>query len=715
MFLRRGRTYGSVDSPQRRSSSADDARNIIGVQQPVSDSISRAGAMPVIRSVHDTHADGIDNVSNVIQRSPDNGFRAADSHRPRVFTDVELVNPRPPSRDGAAMNPHPPSWDGAALNVCPPSRDGAAMNVRPRLSDGAALRDTTEVSPSEAECRSISGAYVGQASSPSSLHRNSGLSSARTSHASEGGFVHSQDNNYMNKKFSQSISSKDSPDVSREDNPAISLRHTDEVEIGEDQLNSAYAKMMLEIINGMNNEEEKERILLRARRMAKLSAIENSRTTTGTRTLDDCTSVMPCASLHFENSAHIADPVQIAEENKLEMPFLEQLKFTNRNNSLRNLTRHQIEQVPRSSYLSQMNDNGDLALTLPNATRFSQGFTNRGVKLPPPAKYDGSADFDCFENFVYEVNTYYEWAGLSSPEQVRHVQSLLTGKAARFYMLNVARRPSEWTMPRFSKELFAYCFPRNFLEIIRNNFDKIKQNKLPFLDFVREIEKMANRVSDVSEHQKCQRLFNGANGYLRIGWRQRGMNAENSLFEDLQDSGLDIESTAMQMVYEGRRTRTSHQRIFDYLGDCPSIEKVTNTTRTRIDELSDNYDSDLPDQAGNSENEFQTRKLHGRGNPRLTHGEIDKLMATGACFLCKERGHRAKECPEEERSQHPPRITAAAVHIGRTEIETLAARIDARQNEELILMTADVSVSPVVLPIRMESKMNLPVARRGRC
>jgi len=180
---------------------------------------------------------------------------------------------------------------------------------------------------------------------------------------------------------------------------------------------------------------------------------------------------------------------------------------------------------------------------------------------------------------MFGANTYYRWAGLSPEERIEHIQSLLKGKAAHFYMQNVAKDPSKWTMARLGRELFDYCFPRNFLELIQRRFDSLTQGRKLFLDYIRNIERMAERAPDVDDAQMPRKLFEGVNGYLRIGWRQRGMSAALTSFEDLKESGLDIESTALQTVYEGLRAKQPRRDVYNSIGECPSIETATSNRK----------------------------------------------------------------------------------------------------------------------------------------
>jgi len=117
------------------------------------------------------------------------------------------------------------------------------------------------------------------------------------------------------------------------------------------------------------------------------------------------------------------------------------------------------------------------------------------------------------------------------------VQSLLRGTIAHFYMQNVARNPSQWTMSQFRKELFNYCFPHNLIELIQQKFDNLMQGRKSLVDYISIIEKMAECVPDVDNALKRCKLFEGANRYLQISWRWRGMSTILTSFKDLTETG----------------------------------------------------------------------------------------------------------------------------------------------------------------------------------
>jgi hypothetical protein len=72
--------------------------------------------------------------------------------------------------------------------------------------------------------------------------------------------------------------------------------------------------------------------------------------------------------------------------------------------------------------------------------------------------YDGTADFDAFEQWTFEVNNWFEMTNFSNQFRVRHIKKVMKGKAAKFHMTFVAQ-VNAYTVESLGRELFDFCFP----------------------------------------------------------------------------------------------------------------------------------------------------------------------------------------------------------------------------------------------------------------
>ncbi|KDN43022.1 hypothetical protein RSAG8_06345, partial [Rhizoctonia solani AG-8 WAC10335] len=110
-----------------------------------------------------------------------------------------------------------------------------------------------------------------------------------------------------------------------------------------------------------------------------------------------------------------------------------------------------------------------------------------GFKTKLPTTYNGSSDFDTYEQFVYKVEIWVEDTGFKDPKAVRHIKGFLKDKAANFYMSHVATEASKYMLTAVFQELFDYCFPPNIQVCIHRKFNNMTQTDRGFRDFYREL------------------------------------------------------------------------------------------------------------------------------------------------------------------------------------------------------------------------------------
>ncbi|KAF8756656.1 hypothetical protein RHS01_04235 [Rhizoctonia solani] len=165
-----------------------------------------------------------------------------------------------------------------------------------------------------------------------------------------------------------------------------------------------------------------------------------------------------------------------------------------------------------------------------------------GFKTKLPTAYNGSNDFDTFEQFVYEVETWQEDTGFEDYEAVRHVKSFLKDKAASYYMLHVAPDVTQYTLTLVFQGLFDYCFPPDSQARIRRKFNNMTQSDRGFRDFYRELCKIQRRLADINDKSIAVRMWEGAHSYIRIEWAKNGYSAEHNSPEELEESAIRFET-----------------------------------------------------------------------------------------------------------------------------------------------------------------------------
>ncbi|KAI0702529.1 hypothetical protein BC835DRAFT_1303441 [Cytidiella melzeri] len=156
-----------------------------------------------------------------------------------------------------------------------------------------------------------------------------------------------------------------------------------------------------------------------------------------------------------------------------------------------------------------------------------------GVKLKNPVPWDGRSDLDAFDEFTYEYDTWVELNALPERLALKVIVNFLNGKAQKFFMTHVATRQHEWTVPLLYEALFDYCFPEDFKLRLHERLMKSTQGIHTVRDFLRDIEKLATRFSDVTDRQLVQIFWKGIRMELRLHLIEKGKDPETTPLENL--------------------------------------------------------------------------------------------------------------------------------------------------------------------------------------
>ncbi|KDQ06333.1 hypothetical protein BOTBODRAFT_93322, partial [Botryobasidium botryosum FD-172 SS1] len=150
--------------------------------------------------------------------------------------------------------------------------------------------------------------------------------------------------------------------------------------------------------------------------------------------------------------------------------------------------------------------------------------------------YDGKADIEVFDKWIYEVETYYNLLGIdeNSDIAIRCISSFVDGKAARFFQNNVRDNIRNWTIARFQRELFDYCFPATFIADQKDLFDDLQQDSMSVKDYISKLEAIAQRIPYITDRMKVIKFWEGSNIYLQIELTKMGHTKETSSLEELE-------------------------------------------------------------------------------------------------------------------------------------------------------------------------------------
>ncbi|KAG8720806.1 hypothetical protein FRC09_008934 [Ceratobasidium sp. 395] len=281
-----------------------------------------------------------------------------------------------------------------------------------------------------------------------------------------------------------------------------------------------------------------------------------------------------------------------------------------------------------------------------------------GYKTKLPTAYDGAADFDVYEQWLFKMHTWIRDTGFDEEEAVVHTKAFLKGKAGTFYMNNVAPRPEIYDFQRLTVELFAYCFPPDINARLRRKFMSLKQTDRGFKDF---------RLSNITDIQVAQRMWEGSHSYLRIEWAKAGYSAEENTVDELEESGIRFEmAEKIRRNEEDRRKSRDNKDNKQYWSNRSAYKDESSTKSNKISYSKDSRSSRPPHNPRNRERRDGKDRRDNRQGPRLTKEQVDQYRAAGKCFLCSEVGHTVKDCPKRNQAK-PSTLSSSAVRFAHIE------------------------------------------------
>ncbi|KIJ33352.1 hypothetical protein M422DRAFT_264754 [Sphaerobolus stellatus SS14] len=175
------------------------------------------------------------------------------------------------------------------------------------------------------------------------------------------------------------------------------------------------------------------------------------------------------------------------------------------------------------------------------------------VKISSPKPYDGSANFDEFERWTFDVTNWFDITKFPRKLRVRYMSAFLTGKAAKFYFAHVAPNTKLYTVKSLGKELFDYCFPSRFRQMMCERFYESTQGRRPIRDYIHHLRSLASRVPELNDFSMIQQLVKSAAPYLQIKWAEAGFSQDFTSLHEYEEAGYHFEQAEEVRIFLERR------------------------------------------------------------------------------------------------------------------------------------------------------------------
>lgn len=140
---------------------------------------------------------------------------------------------------------------------------------------------------------------------------------------------------------------------------------------------------------------------------------------------------------------------------------------------------------------------------------------DRGLKMKLPESYDGKADIEAFDAWVFSITNYADVMRIREGTMIKMMMEFMTGKPRTFYTNCVVGRTTEWSYETIFTAIFDYCFPQDAMRKLRARWHNLTQGKRRVREYVREIEVLARRLPELNERAVVLKFWDGLNSDIR--------------------------------------------------------------------------------------------------------------------------------------------------------------------------------------------------------
>ena len=94
-------------------------------------------------------------------------------------------------------------------------------------------------------------------------------------------------------------------------------------------------------------------------------------------------------------------------------------------------------------------------------------------------------------------------------KQVGILLNFIKRHAIDFYLQKVGMNDSQWTLSQFFRGLIDFCFPSNFAETLKREFNTLKQGNRVIQKYLYNLEMKAINLGNISNRDLTRRAWDG--------------------------------------------------------------------------------------------------------------------------------------------------------------------------------------------------------------
>ncbi|EMD34534.1 hypothetical protein CERSUDRAFT_125630 [Gelatoporia subvermispora B] len=301
------------------------------------------------------------------------------------------------------------------------------------------------------------------------------------------------------------------------------------------------------------------------------------------------------------------------------------------------------------------------------------------LKPREPETYSGQADIEKFYKFMEQSKEYLAGYRLSKKRYAGALSHFLAGKAYSFYTLVVSGNPSEWSIHALFVGLFNYCFPADFRDRMRDKLDGFSQGNLSVREYSHELQRMFRVVDDFTKTQKVRKLWRGFKGYIVEGLISKEMSPTIDSWKAVLHAAEVLEEAARAKERANKRAEKVHApsaKPNDAKDHRPKQRGDTRPGPDKREVPGTSRDSRGSNKSAPKARDGDRGDRAKHDQSKLSAAEKAQLAADGKCYLCKEIGHFARNCPraakvKTNRRDRAPGIYSSNIEFGSNDTEEL--------------------------------------------
>jgi hypothetical protein len=178
------------------------------------------------------------------------------------------------------------------------------------------------------------------------------------------------------------------------------------------------------------------------------------------------------------------------------------------------------------------------------------------------------------------------------------------GKAYKFFKHDILNAQKKYTLVEYFEAMFDYLFPATFRMDQRDKFDACTQHHMSALDFLRQLQEIADTVGDLDDDDIILGFWRRCKSYLKSKLAEAGHEPGRITMSELEHLVVRLETA--HLISEAAREH-SDDDVVDHEPSNP--------------------------ESGTSGSLFGDKK------------RIERLRNEGRCFRCESNMHFLVDCP----------------------------------------------------------------------